>query len=173
MTSTLTSAPVLEQAMFAQIKATAERQMSELRVPGVALGILYNGSVMTAGLGITNVDDPQPVTDHTQFYIGSATKPITATVVLKMAERGEIDLGASVRQYLPTFQVADVAASEQARVLDLFQHHTGWQGDFFDDVSSGEDALEGPCWRCDSCRSARLSARSSHIRTPTTSSLAD
>jgi CubicO group peptidase (beta-lactamase class C family) len=111
-------------------------------VPGAASGITHNGIAETAGLGITNVDDPQPVTERTQFYIGSATKPFTATLALKMTDRGEIDLHAPVRRYLPDFQVADIEASERVRVLDLFQHHTGWQGDFFDDVSSGEDALE-------------------------------
>jgi len=116
--------------------------MTALKVPGVAIGIAHGGKVEMAGLGVTNVDDPQLVTERTQFYIGSATKPFTATLALKMAERGEIDLDAPVRRYLPDFQVADIEASERARVLDLFQHHTGWQGDFFDDVSSGEDALE-------------------------------
>jgi CubicO group peptidase (beta-lactamase class C family) len=59
-----------------------------------------------------------------------------------MAERGELDLEATVRKYLPEFAVLDSEASEKARVIDLFQHRTGWQGDYFEDPSSGEDALE-------------------------------
>jgi CubicO group peptidase (beta-lactamase class C family) len=138
------SHPAAERAdaIFDEITAAARQRMTALKVPGVAIGIACNGIVDTAGLGITNVDDPQPVTERTQFYIGSATKPFTATLALKMTERGEIDLHAPIRRYLPDFQVADIEASERARVLDVFQHHTGWQGDFFDDVSSGEDALE-------------------------------
>jgi CubicO group peptidase (beta-lactamase class C family) len=129
-------------AILREVKATASRRMKALKVPGVAIGIVHDGSVDTAGLGVTNIDDPQPITERTQFSIGSATKPFTSTVVLKMAERGELDLEAPIRRYLPDFQVADVDASERARVIDLFQHRTGWRGDFFDDVSSGEDALE-------------------------------
>jgi CubicO group peptidase (beta-lactamase class C family) len=129
-------------AIFDEIKSAVNRHMTALKVPGVAIGITQNGMLEMAGFGITNIDNPQPVTERTQFYIGSATKPFTATLALKMVERSEVKLDAPIRQYLPDFQVADVEASERARVLALFQHHTGWQGDFFDDVSSGEDALE-------------------------------
>jgi CubicO group peptidase (beta-lactamase class C family) len=59
-----------------------------------------------------------------------------------LSERGEIDLEAPVRRYLPEFSVLDSEASEKAKVIDLFQHRTGWQGDYFEDPSSGEDALE-------------------------------
>jgi CubicO group peptidase (beta-lactamase class C family) len=111
-------------------------------VPGIAIGIIHDGIVEMAGIGITNVENPQPVTEGTQFYIGSATKPFTASVVLKMVDRGEVDLNASARRYLPNFLVDDIDASRKARVIDLFQHRTGWKGDYFDDPSTGEDALE-------------------------------
>jgi CubicO group peptidase (beta-lactamase class C family) len=127
---------------FEEIKREAQRLMDEIKVPGIAIGIMHDGQVHMAGLGMTNVDDPQAVTEDTVFYIGSISKTFTTTVVLKMSERGEIDLEAPVRMYLPEFSVLDGEASEKARVIDLFQHRTGWQGDYFEDPSSGEDALE-------------------------------
>ena len=127
---------------FEEIKSEAQRLMDEIKVPGIAIGIIHDGKVQMAGLGITNITDPQPVTENTLFYIGSMTKPFTSTVVLKMSERGELDLEAPVRQYLPEFAVLDSEAAEKAKVIDLFQHRTGWQGDFFEDISSGEEALE-------------------------------
>ena len=127
---------------FEEIRSEAQRLMDEIKVPGIAIGIIHDGKVEMAGIGITNRNDPQAVTEDTVFYIGSATKPFTATVVLKMAERGELDLEAPVRKYLPEFSVLDSEASEKAKVIDLFQHRTGWQGDYFEDPSSGEDALE-------------------------------
>ena len=127
---------------FEEIKSEAQRLMDEIKVPGIAIGILHDGKVQMAGLGITNVDDPQAVTEDSVFYIGSISKTFTTSVALKMSERGELDLEAPVRKYLPEFTVLDSEASEKAKVIDLFQHRTGWQGDFFDDLSSGEDALE-------------------------------
>jgi len=88
---------------FEEIKSEAQRLMDEIKVPGIAIGIIHDGKVEMAGIGITNVDDPQAVNENTVFYIGSATKPFTATLALKMAERGELDLEAPVRKYLPEF----------------------------------------------------------------------
>ncbi len=127
---------------FEEIKSEAQRLMDEIKVPGIAIGIIHDGKVQMAGLGITNADDPQAVTEDTVFYIGSISKTFTSTVVLKMSERGELNLEAPVRKYLPEFSVLDREASEKAKVIDLFQHRTGWQGDYFEDPSSGEDALE-------------------------------
>ncbi len=127
---------------FEEIKSEAQRLMDEIKVPGIAIGILHDGKVQMAGLGITNVDDPQSVTEDSVFYIGSISKTFTTSVALKMSERGELDLEAPVRTYLPEFMVLDGEAAEKAKVIDLFQHRTGWQGDFFDDLGSGEDALE-------------------------------
>jgi len=136
------SRPSAADRRFEDITVAAARLMTELKVPGAAIAVMHDRKIETAGIGVTNVDDPQPVTDKTQFFIGSATKPFTATVILKMAERGELDLDAPIRKYLPDFQVGDIEASEKSRVIDLFQHRTGWQGDFIDDLGSGEEALE-------------------------------
>jgi len=97
---------------FEEIKSEAQRLMDEIKVPGIAIGIMHDGKVQMAGLGITNVDDPQAVTEATVFYIGSISKTFTTTVALKMSERGELDLEAPVRKYLPEFSVLDREASE-------------------------------------------------------------
>ena len=56
---------------FEEIRSEAQRLMDEIKVPGIAIGIIHDGKVQMAGLGITNVDDPQAVTEDTVFYIGS------------------------------------------------------------------------------------------------------
>lgn len=71
-------------------------------------GIFYEGG---AGARIAGGPD-DPVTTSTQFRIMSMTKMITTTAALQQVERGELDLGASVEQYVPEF--ADV------KVLDGF-----------------------------------------------------
>lgn len=131
-----------DDAKFEAVKNLIEQRMNALKVPGIAFGILHDGKVEMAGLGVTNFLNPQPVDEHTQFKIGSLTKAFTSTTVLKMADRGEVDLNAPLRQYMPDFVVGDIEATENAKVIDLFQHRTGWRGDYFDNPSSGEDALE-------------------------------
>ncbi len=75
--------------------------MERLHVPGVALGIMLDADVHIAGFGVTNVDYPAPVLTDTLFQIGSTTKSVTATAVMRLVEEGRVDLDAPVRGYLP------------------------------------------------------------------------
>jgi CubicO group peptidase (beta-lactamase class C family) len=97
-------------------------------VPGVALGIIANGVATTRGLGITNVEDPLPVTAHTVFPIASISKTFATTAIMRLVEQGKIDLHAPVRTYLPDFRVRDSAASRQVTVWHLLTHLGGWEG---------------------------------------------
>ena len=106
----------------------AQAKMKEYRVPGVALGIFDNGLVTTRALGVTNVEDPIPVNDHTVFPIASISKTFAATMVMRLAEQGKLDLKAPVRTYLPEFKVRDEAVSREVTVWNLLTHSAGWEG---------------------------------------------
>src|SRR5262245_5062153 len=106
----------------------AEAKMKEYGVPGVALGIVSNGETTIRGLGVTNVEDPLPVTEHTVFPIASISKTFAATAMMRLVEQGKVDLHAPVRTYLPDFRVRDEAASRDVTVWHLLTHLGGWEG---------------------------------------------
>ena len=116
-------------------------QMTELRIPGAAVGIAHGAAVAFGGIGVTSVENPLPVTGDTVFQLGSITKTITATAIMQAVERGHIDLDATVRTYLPDFAVADPDISERATVRHLITHTGGWEGDLFEAAGWGDDAL--------------------------------
>lgn len=113
---------------FEAIASLAQTRMKDFGVPGVALGILHDGTVSIRGLGITNVEDSLPVTAHTVFPIASISKTFAATAMMRLVEQGKVDLQATVRTYLPEFRVRDEAASRDATVLQLLTHVGGWEG---------------------------------------------
>ena len=113
---------------FESIATLAQAKMKEFGVPGVAIGILHNGTVSIRGLGITNVEDSLPVTAHTVFPIASISKTFAATAMMRLVEEGKVDLKAPVRTYLPEFKVRDETASRDATVLQLLTHVGGWEG---------------------------------------------
>ena len=125
---------------FETLAAFAEAKLREYRVPGLALGIIDNGRVTTRGLGITNVEDPLPVTDHTVFPIASISKTFAATAVMRLVEQRKLDLKAPVRSYLPEFRVKDDAASRDVTVWNLLTHTPGWEGQV-SGPERGEDTL--------------------------------
>ncbi|MGD8490961.1 MAG: serine hydrolase domain-containing protein, partial [Anaerolineae bacterium] len=115
--------------------------MSRTQVPGVALGLLHDGAIQTAGFGVTSVENPLPVTGETLFQFGSITKTFVGTAVMRLVERDQIDLDATVRTYLPHFRVRDPDASARATIRHLLTHIGGWAGDLFRDTGAGDDAL--------------------------------
>jgi CubicO group peptidase (beta-lactamase class C family) len=113
---------------FDAIATLAESKMKEFAVPGVAIGIIANGTTTTRGLGITNVEDPLPVTVHTVFPIASISKTFATTAMMRLVEQGKVDLHAPVRQYIPDFRVRDSVVSRDVTVWHLLTHLGGWEG---------------------------------------------
>ncbi len=135
-----TSAQDRSTARFEALVALAEAKMAEHRVPGMAIGIIDNGVLRTRGLGVTNVEDPLPVTDHTVFPIASISKTFAATAMMRLVEQGKVDLNAPVRKYLPEFTVRDAAVSRDVTVWHLLTHTSGWEGQV-SGPERGEDTL--------------------------------
>jgi len=115
-------------ARFESIITLTEAKMKEFKVPGVAIGIFDNGVLTTRGLGVTNIEDPIPVNDHTVFPIASISKTFAATMAMRLVEQGTLNLKAPVRTYLPEFKVRDEAVSRDANIWNLLTHTAGWEG---------------------------------------------
>jgi len=131
----------LNEKKFEDLSQFVEENLAKSNVPGLAIGVLHQGEMHTAGFGVTNVDHPLPVTDETLFQIGSVTKTFVGTAIMRLVEMGKLDLDATVQTYLPEFKVADEAASTQATLRHLLTHTCGWVGDFFHGTGDGDDAL--------------------------------
>jgi CubicO group peptidase (beta-lactamase class C family) len=99
-------------------------------VPGVAVGVLHERREYINGYGVTNLNAPVPVDASTLFQAGSITKTYTATLMMRLVERGQVDLDAPVRRYLPDLTLADEAVAAAVTVRQLFNHTAGWFGDY-------------------------------------------
>src|ERR1700730_17062104 len=78
-----------------------EAAMKRFRVPGVAVGVYWQGREHLRGFGVTNVAHPLAVDADTLFRIGSTTKTFTGTAMMRLVEQGKVDLAAPARTYLP------------------------------------------------------------------------
>lgn len=110
---------------FAAIDAYLTAQMAELRIPGLALGIVQGNQVVhLQGFGVA---DPagRTVTPQTPFSLNSISKSFVALAIMQLVEQGKIELDAPVQRYLPWFQVADGEASTQITVRHLLNQTSG------------------------------------------------
>lgn len=124
-----------------ELQELVREGMQRWHVPGIAIGVLHAGADDYATFGVTSVEHPLPVDPDTLFQIASITKTITATVVMRLVERGALALDAPVRRYLPQFRLRDEDAASRATVRHLLTHTSGWLGDCFADFGSGDDAI--------------------------------
>jgi serine beta-lactamase-like protein LACTB len=96
-----------QSADSARIAAARERGTAlhaSARVPGLSVAVAAGGRVVWAeGFGWADAEDRVPAMPATIFQLGSVSKPLTTAGLMRLAERGAIDLDASVQRYLPAF----------------------------------------------------------------------
>ena len=112
ITAALTAAPLavsaqpsapsaIPQSTRADLDAWVGRQMTLRSIPGMQVVVVKGGQVVFSGAwGLANLQTPVPVTPDTVFSINSATKTFTGVEILRLVERGEVDLDAPVSTYL-------------------------------------------------------------------------
>ncbi len=125
-----------------ELQAVIRASMERLRIPGVAVGVIHEGQEYVAGLGVTSVDNPLPVDGDTLFQIGSTTKTVTGTAIMRLVEQGALDLDTPIRAYLPGLRLSDEDVAANVTLRHLLTHTGGWVGDFFVDTGWGDDALQ-------------------------------
>jgi len=84
-----------------------------------------------------------PMRSDTVFRIGSLSKPFTATLVMRLAETGRIDLDGTVGDYLPALYAGSAAG--QVTVRQLLAHTSG--------VADVPPRYTDPFWQRDARRS--------------------
>ena len=100
--------------------AYVAKAMTDWKVPGMAIAIVRNDSIVFAkGYGVRKLGDPTPVDPHTVFAIGSSTKAFTSAVVAMLVDDGKMKWDAPITTYLPGFQLYDPYAARE--VTDTWQ----------------------------------------------------
>src|SRR5215467_1741653 len=78
--------------------------MSANSVPGLSAAVVLDGKPRwSQGFGMADLENYSPATSSTLFRLGSISKPISATAVLQLWERGKLDLDAPAQKYCPEF----------------------------------------------------------------------
>jgi len=125
---------------LATFDAYVASSMQDFRVPGVAIAIIRNDSVILAkGYGVRKLGDAAPVDTKTMFAIGSASKAFTATSIAMMVDEGKMKWDDPVTKYLPGFQLWDSYATRDLTMRDALSHRSGlsrgdlsWYGSEYD-----------------------------------------
>ena len=123
-------------------------RMDEMHVPGAALALVSSDTITEVRCyGVTDVERGTPVVPETRFSLQSISKSFSAWGVMKLVERGAVELDAPINTYLKRWRLADSAYPASAvTVRRLLCHHGGISGSGIDSVHPdrrGDTLLDG------------------------------
>lgn len=108
-------------------RAKIIRLIEEKRIPSLSLAVVMDGEIIwEEAFGLADLERKIPAAPATLYPIASATKPITATALMILVERGLVDLDKPANAYLagPKLRAYDGEASG-ATVRRILHHTSG------------------------------------------------
>jgi CubicO group peptidase (beta-lactamase class C family) len=107
---------------FDAVRAVILREVQAGSSQSLALSVAVRGRTIWAeGFGWADRERELKATPDTAYLVGSLTKPMTATAIMLLVQRGLVDLDASVNEYLGEVaikaRIGDVEAATVRRVL--------------------------------------------------------
>jgi CubicO group peptidase (beta-lactamase class C family) len=113
--------------LTARLEKSIPQLMSDGDVPGLSIALIRNSKVVWhRGFGVKNAATKEPVDDGTVFEAASLSKPVFAYAVLKLVDRGVLDLDTPLVKYLPG---AYVEGDERLKLITarmVLTHTTGF-----------------------------------------------
>ncbi|MBS2534617.1 beta-lactamase family protein [Catenulispora sp. NF23] len=129
-----------KQEIAQELAAFVAEAAKAYDVPGVSVGVLFEGTELCTAHGVATAANPVPIDQHTLFHIASATKSFTATALMRLAAEGKVDFAATVRTYVPELKLADEAHAARLTVRNLLDHTGGLEWNLIDTGSSADTA---------------------------------
>lgn len=126
-----------EKALVAKIDPVA--------VPSVAYGVVQGGETILLGAaGVADKAHTRAATTQTSYALASVTKPMTATAVMMLAERGLVDLDAPIERYLGDARLTGKAGDPQAATVRRVADHTAGLSLFYTFFYEDESVARPP-----------------------------
>lgn len=107
---------------FAEVRSYIQEAMDEAGAPSVAVAVARDGEIIWAeGFGLADIARGIPATPNTMYSLASISKPMTATALMRLVERGEVELDRPANAYLGDGQIHsptwDASGATVRRVL--------------------------------------------------------
>jgi len=141
-TYTISQAPALSAT---QMDALVQAAMQRFELPGLSIAFIDDGAIVyERKLGLADTETDAPITPNSVFQVASLSKPVFAYLVMRMADRGVIDLDRPLWEYRPMAGLVHEPNYKQITARMVLSHRTGfpnWR--WFDPIPEGRDIQRG------------------------------
>jgi CubicO group peptidase (beta-lactamase class C family) len=118
-----------QERPLARFDRYVEQSLGRWRVPGVAVAVVRNDSVvLLRGYGVRQLGRPEPVSPQTMFEIGSTSKAFSSALLAMLVDDRVVSWDEPVTRHLPWFQLQDPWVTREVTLRDLLSHRTGVNG---------------------------------------------
>ena len=112
---------------FEKVKTTIRQAVRKADIPSASIAVAKDGEVIwEESFGWANREKMIRATPHTMYSLASISKPITATGLMILYERGLVDIDKSVNEYIsPAALTAYEGQADDATIRQLLNHSSG------------------------------------------------
>ena len=88
-----------------KIEAVVEKEMAAQSIPGISIAIAVDNQIRYAkGFGSADLENSVSAKATTVYRTASIAKPLTATAIMQLVEKGKLDLDAPIQKYCTSFR---------------------------------------------------------------------
>jgi CubicO group peptidase (beta-lactamase class C family) len=114
--------------LLSDLEQHVPKWLEDARVPGLSIAIIERGKLAwRRGFGVTDATSRAPVTAQTVFTCCSMTKPVFAYFVMKLCEKGVLDLDTPLTKYTPERLLQGDPRLDLITARHCLSHTTGFQ----------------------------------------------
>ncbi len=129
--------------VFSRVDALVREVMESRNVCGLAIALVSGGeTVWSRAFGTADVESGEAVTPQHRFSAMSVTKPVVATALLQLHERGLFRLDDPANDYLDGAIRNELEADAPVTIRQLFTHTSGMPEDVSTIMPAGVRTLE-------------------------------
>jgi len=110
---------------YAKAREFAQKAVADGLVPSVAVGVIKDGALVWAeAFGLADREKDIAATPDTIYWLASVSKPLSATGLMQLVERGLIDLDQPANKYLGDAKLKAYRGSADAMTVRRLANHT-------------------------------------------------
>src|SRR5919109_3491269 len=112
-----------QQTRFDGVVRIAAEGHRQSGAPGMSVAVVLDDRLAWSdGFGLADVENDVPARANTVYRIASISKPIAATAVMQLVERGRVSLDDPIQKYVPRFPAK---GDQTITVRHLLTHTSG------------------------------------------------